>query len=286
VCSNIATKLEEVRDLPTLPGVARKVARMVDASSLSMERLSQELGKDQALTAKILRLVNSPFYGFSGKITSLPHAMTLLGVNIVKNAVLSVSVLDLFPRRVLGFRAEGLWEHAVGSAVATQWLGALTGLAGCDHLFVAGLLHDIGRVFFLKAAPHDFLEAVELAAREGRPLLEAEREVLGCDHAEAGGVLAGQWRLPEPLAQAVSYHHKPLLAPDEARLAALVHVADCLAYQMAPASCVAAPPRVEEAVWHSLGLSQDVVEQGLPGLAAAFDQAKEVFASDKVGAAA
>jgi HD-like signal output (HDOD) protein len=275
--SDIAAKLRDVRDLPTLPAVARSVAQMVDTSSLSMERLSQELGKDQALTAKILRLVNSPFYGFSGKISGLSHAMTLLGVNLVKNAVLSVSVLDLFPRQVKGFRAELLWEHAVGSAVATQWLGALSGLARCDHLFVGGLLHDIGKVFLLKAVPADFLEAAQRASNQQEAFIDAERAVMGTDHAEVGALLAGQWRLPEPLAEAVAYHHKPLLAPGEGRLTALVHVADMLAYEMAPESSLGVPPRVEEAVWSALGLSRDLVEKGLPGLKATFDQAKVVF---------
>jgi HD-like signal output (HDOD) protein len=161
--------------------------------------------------------------------------------------------------------------------VATQWLGALSGLARCDHLFVGGLLHDIGKVFFLKAVPADFLEAAQRASNQQEAFIDAERAVMGTDHAEVGALLAGQWRLPKPLAEAVSYHHKPLLAPGETRLAALVHVADSLAYEMAPDSLLGAPPRVEEAVWKALGLSPDLVERGLPGLKATFDQAKVVF---------
>jgi len=166
--------------------------------------------------------------------------------------------------------------------VAAQWLGALTGLTRCEHLFVAGLLHDIGKVFLLKVASGDFLQAIERATQEHCGLIEAERAIMGTDHAEAGGLLAQQWRLPAELVQAVSYHHKPLLAPDKSLVPVLVHVANTLAYQLAPESCLVAPPEIDDEVWGILGLSRHVVQEGAAKLKPTLDQAKEVFTPEKL----
>jgi HD-like signal output (HDOD) protein len=275
---DIAARLEDIRDLPTLPVVAMRIAQLVDDPAVSMEKASRELSKDQSLTAKILRLVNSPFYGFSGKISSLPHALTLLGVNVVKNAVLSVSILDAFPRKVAGFNPESLWEHAIGTAVAARWLGERAGLMFPDHLFVAGLLHDIGKVFFLRAAPAEFLAAMELAAQEGRPLIEVERARLSTDHAEVGGLIARQWHLPADLTEAVTYHHSPLKATEDVRLAALVHLADVAAYRLAPGGQGGRRVLVDEGALTCLTLKRPILEECASALRTVFDQAKEVLA--------
>lgn len=276
--AEITSKLENMRDLPTLPIIARRMAQAVEDPQLNMEKLSRELSKDQSLTAKILRLVNSPFYGFCGKITNLSHAMVLLGTNVVKNAVLSVSILDSFPRQVKGFSAKGLWEHVIACAVAAHWLGALMGHRHNDDLFVAGLLHDIGKVFFLRAAPDKFLEAVELARRRGQPLIEAERAVMDCDHAEVGELMARQWRLPADLTAAVGCHHHPFRYQGEGNLPLLVHVADALVHQLQLGRSGADGVRVEAGVYEALGLSRSVVEEGAAAIMANFNQAKAAFA--------
>jgi HD-like signal output (HDOD) protein len=276
--SDIAARLEGLTDLPTLPAVVMRMVQSMDDPALSIETASRELGKDQCLTAKILRLVNSPFYGFSGRISSLAHAVTLLGINVVRNAILSLSILHAFPRNGARFNPEGLWEHAIGSAVAAQWLGIRIDMSPPEDLFVAGLLHDIGSVFFLKVAPEDFAAVMEAAAREGRPLIEVEREHLGVDHAEIGGLIARQWRLPDNLTQAIVFHHEPFKAPDGNRLPAVISVADALACRLAAGGSKEASAPVDEAVLGFLQLSRDTLDEGAAALEVTFHQAKKIFA--------
>ncbi len=141
-------KLDSINDIPTLPIIVMKVNKMLQDSETSIEKLSKTIETDQAMVTKILRLVNSTFYGFRSQIKNINHAIIVLGFNTVRNATVSVSIIKLFSEKNTyeGFAISDFWKHSIAVAVTSKYLSEKSGLDSPDDCFVAGLLHDIGKV--------------------------------------------------------------------------------------------------------------------------------------------
>jgi len=222
-------KIKGLRDLPTLPTVAMEVNRMLKDVETPIEQLLALLEKDQAMALKILRLVNSSFYGFKSKISSLRHAVTLMGYNTVQNAVVVVSVIDSLSMsgRLKGFDIADFWTHSIRVAVMSRHLASLSKLSGPEDAFTAGLIHDIGKVVLVNHFPDVFVTVMESAAADGIAFFDAEKKHGTYPHNLIGNVLAGKWMLPESLASAIRFHHNDTVRDIEA-LTGLVTVADTL----------------------------------------------------------
>ena len=160
----IQREIDSLSNLPTLPGVLEFVNSMVDEDSSNAQSLGEIIARDQVLSAKVLRLVNSPFYGFPGRISSVNHAIVLLGFNVVKGLLLSTAVFDS-----LADEAKGLWEHSLGAAVLSRSIAKEAGLRDPDEIMVAGLLHDLGKVILSFLAKEDYAEARRYASLRGVP---------------------------------------------------------------------------------------------------------------------
>lgn len=229
--------------LVSLPEVFMRIREVVSDPGSTMEEATAVIGKDPSLTAKLLKLVNSAFYARTlrvsgglppGRVDTLSRAVMLLGLNQLSTLAMGVSVLPLFkdiPAECIDMGQ--FWRHSVGVGVVTKLLAVRLGDPSPERFFVAGLLHDIGRLVLFKQAPALAAEALHLAGRDGRSLLHAEREVFGFDHAALGGALLRKWRFPESLEQAVGRHHDPL-AGAEPLEAALVCAADMVAAAVLP----------------------------------------------------
>jgi len=220
-----------LKNLQTLPAVTARITEMLQNPGTTAEELGMAIRTDQVLTSRVLRLVNSAFYGFPGKIGSISHAVVLLGFSTVKNIVLTASVLDLFKTSGSGkFNAGAVWKHSLACGVTAQCIARAVNYEFQEECFVAGLLHDIGKVVLFQTAPDEFARVLECAEKTKTLFYESECKLLGVNHQEIGSVLIEQWRLPKNIQSAVSSHHNPTsVEGNDSTLTAIVHCADIFA---------------------------------------------------------
>ena len=222
--------VEALNSLPTLPVVAMEVNRMLQDIETPIERLVELLERDQAMVLKILRLVNSSFFGFKNRVTSLRHAITLLGYGTVQNAVVTVSVIDALKLKndFKGFDIAAFWSHAIGVAVMSRHLAGRTRLAVAEEAFTAGLLHDIGKVVLVNHFPDVFGRILDAMADGEETFAQAEQRLGLWPHHRIGSFIARRWMLPELLETSIKYHHGPAGSGDGHVMVDLVRVADTL----------------------------------------------------------
>ena len=220
----IRQQVDDIYNLPTLPSVVKFVTTLAEQEDSSAKEIGAIIARDQVLSAKLLRMVNSPFYGFPGRISSVTHALVLLGVNVVKGLVLGTAVFDN-----MGQGTQGLWKHSLGVAVIARKMAKQMGVKGVEEIMVAGLLHDLGKVILSFIAQDEYNTAVLLAEEHGMHISEAEEQVFGVNHAQVGDWVAEKWHLPDRLRDVLRHHHSPEMAELNPKGAAIIHVADVLA---------------------------------------------------------
>jgi putative nucleotidyltransferase with HDIG domain len=230
----LQNKLQNTSNLPTLPLIALEVNRLLLNYEAPMEPLVALLQKDPALIMRILRLVNSSFYGFKSKIQSLNHAVTLLGYNTVRNAVVAVSVIDTLAlkQKLKGFDINEFWSHSVRVGVLSRFLAVKTRLGPAEDAFTAGLLHDIGKVVLANFCPEHLAAILETAQIEKLSFHAAEQRLDSWPHHQIGAFLAQRWMLPEALAKPIQRHHVQVEQATEDPLCLLVSVSNRLDHMM------------------------------------------------------
>jgi putative nucleotidyltransferase with HDIG domain len=200
-----------IDELPTLPVVVSKLLTLLEDPDFDIGELTEVISQDPALTAKVLKVANSAYYGFAQEIDTLDRAVALLGINMLKSLVLSVGVVAALPRakRSEMLDPAGLWLHCVASAAVIREMGERMGLPKeDDHLFVVGLLHDVGKIVLLHFFFDLYQEALQKAKlREDMPLYLAEREIIGMDHGDVGAMLLGRWKFPPQVIKPILAHH-------------------------------------------------------------------------------
>jgi putative nucleotidyltransferase with HDIG domain len=220
-------QIESIKQLPTLPQVMERVMSVITDPNSSASDLGREIAKDQSLTAKILRMVNSAFYGFYRQIDSVDDAVVILGYNEVRILALTVSVFDSFGPSKTGWNRTHFWEHALATAVGTEYLAQGSSTLA-KEAYIAGLLHDIGKVAFDKLLGSEWMRILLRAEKDDYPLHDLETEEFGASHATAGGWLAERWHLPERIAQAVARHHETTTGHGENCLVPLVQLSNAI----------------------------------------------------------
>jgi putative nucleotidyltransferase with HDIG domain len=223
-------KLDSIPDIPTLPTIVIKVNKMLEDYDTTIKKLSTIIEKDQAMVTKILKLVNSTFYGFRSKITSINHAVIILGFNTIRNAIVSVSLVKAFSgeRRLEGFDIPDFWRHSIAVAVTSRYLSEQSRLDVPDDCFLAGLLHDIGKVILSQYFPELFEQVWRSIAEDGLSFYEAEEALLPVNHAQIGGYLAKRWRFPASLIDSITYHHTIRKSLPNLNQLLIVHTADSI----------------------------------------------------------
>ena len=219
---------EHIIELPAAPLIVAQILDLIDDPTTSATMLARLLASDQALTARILKLANSSYYAFAKPIKTVQLAITLLGYQTVAGLALTLSFTRGFARsnREDEFDSLAFWEHSLTVAVVARGLARELDLTSGAELFTMGILHDIGKLI-IHEYMHDRYLSIESRGRlYGEVSYEAEREVLGVDHAEIGGWLCESWNLPEEICHAVRYHHAPAQA--EGKLACVVHLANLM----------------------------------------------------------
>ncbi|HEY4743571.1 MAG TPA: HDOD domain-containing protein [Desulfuromonadaceae bacterium] len=212
----------DTRTLPTLPGVIHKLNSLTENDKASVQEMARIVSSDQVLSARILRLANSPSYGFY-RVSTISNAMILLGVNVVKSLALSSSIFEIMEKNSVG-----LWEHSLAVGVAANLIARKLNLPECEEISTAALLHDIGKVIIsLKCSEAEQLIR-DMIRDRGMYMRDAERETIDTDHAEVGGWLAKSWFLPDKLSEPISFHHDVALSGNHRIKTAVVHIADVL----------------------------------------------------------
>ena len=226
----IKEKVQSIIQLPALPTIAMEVVEMVDNPKTSASKLGKVISTDQALTAKVLKIANSPFYGFPKRISTIDFAIIVLGYDALKEIVISISLVSSLQKRSDSFfNAKAFWDHAIASGVLARRLARDLGYRVSGEVFVAGLLHDMGVSVLHRYFRNEYKRIVEIARDTDLTFLEAEESVLSVTHAEVGGWLAKRWNLPDQLVEAIALHHTPGKADLNPELVALIHCSDVFA---------------------------------------------------------
>lgn len=284
VAQAVGTAIHEISHIATLPEVTMRIVYLVEDPNSTAQDLNQIISNDPALGARILKVVNSAFYGLPGQIGSINRAIVLLGLNAVKNIAIAASLAKLFRggRICASFDARELWTHSVAVASATRLLAQKIGLGLPDEAFLAGLIHDLGIMVEIQADRPKFVRVIEeLDANENMTLREAEMSVFGANHEHFGAGLCKLWKFPASFAYVTGFHHHPMDLMERNRtLTSLVHIADILAAQAELGFSRDLEAReIDPKGLESLNLTQEMLDEVSKQLPEAMEEAKAIFSS-------
>ena len=223
--------IRKVASIATLPEVTAKIISTVEDPKSSAAQLHKIVSHDPALVTRILKVVNSAFYGLPGQIASIERAIVLLGLNAVKNIAVAASLGQLFRGVKLcdGYTAKDLWTHCVAVGVCARDLAKRMKVPLADEAFLAGMIHDVGLLISLQVNPERLREVCEKAKLPDSNFCDLEREITGMDHQQLGAALCEHWKFPRSCQMVAGYHHRPMtLSEDNRLLVTLVYAADSM----------------------------------------------------------
>ncbi len=232
--SQIVAKIEKVNNLPTLPSIALAVNKLLKDYNSPMEDLVALIEKDQSMVMKILRLVNSSFFGFKSKVKSVGHAVTLMGYNTIQNAVITVSVIEALTlkNKIDGFEIDDFWRHSIRVAVMSKFIAIHTKLASPEDAFTSGLLHDIGKIIWANFFPDELVCILQEVGKNNVTFFDAEKALDLPHHSMLGSVLAKRWMLPAAMVESIKYHHSGKNGLSNGRLKDIVRISDRILHMM------------------------------------------------------
>lgn len=202
-------QVTQLEKLSTSFPIAEQALKCIDKSDVSVSELIKWISADPVLTARILKLANSDYYGYRGQISTLNHAIVIVGIKALQNLLMGILVVDQLSWNVNFDRPEvnGWWIHSTAVGIGARYLARQTGYPVPGEAFAAGLLHDIGHQIFIQQFPEKFGEVLQLVCEKNMSYQEAEKKVLGYDHTRIGGWLAEAWNLPHKLVNVIYSHH-------------------------------------------------------------------------------
>jgi putative nucleotidyltransferase with HDIG domain len=276
--------IKDIDQLISLPEVCLTLNSLVSNPASSMQRIADVISRDPALTAKLLRIANSPVYALPRQVDTITRAVSVLGMRQIRDLTLAACAAGTF--RHVGrtiISVEKFWRHSVYCALAAAVLARENRRTQGESLFVAGLLHDVGRLVIGHAFPDTarnmMLIASERSERFG--LMKLEKELLGFDHSDVGARLLTHWQLPDSIVECVQYHHRPSEAPHHFIEAAFIHLANAIAHLIScnSTSLDDAPP-IKPVTWDLTGLDQSIVIPVINEVMVQFDDIWALFRQD------
>ena len=260
--------------LASLPAVVIRVNEILDSPNFSAADVGDVLSKDPAMSVRLLKIVNSPFYGFTSSIDTISRAITIIGIEDLRDIIFSSSVATIFkgvPNDLVDM--ETFWRHSIYCAVIARLLAGHLQLPNRERYFLAGLLHDIGTLVIYHRLPELAREALSQVKFNDAELTSAERQLLGFDHAQVGAELLRSWRLPENLITAVEYHHEADYSSDHHTEVQITYLANCIANNTPHArSSDTNHPALDSLSWTLPGLSLDILRQTMIEAEEQFEQ--------------
>jgi putative nucleotidyltransferase with HDIG domain len=258
---DIAAFIKQNKELPTLIDLYARFRSKITDPNISAADISDLIASDQAVASRVLRTANSPFYGLMNRITTIAHAIVVIGFNGIHYIVLNTAVFQLFNQHAdsaLTLDPKKLWQHSSGTGALAKIIAKHAKYPGAEEMFTAGLLHDVGKAFLYRYYTQEY-ESTLTRAREKKMLIrEAEEETLGLTHCDIGSLLLREWNLPETLIAACAHHHNPVFAKEKTKACSIVHLADILCRALEIGSggdeCI---PQLKDDAWGHLGLATD-----------------------------
>ena len=260
-------------DLVSAPTTYARLDALISDPDSAIDDISAVINTDPALTTRLLKIVNSPFYGFPSQIKTISRAITIIGTRELTHLVLATSVMNAFrgiPSNLMDM--DTFWRHSLACAITAKYLAEATHQNQPEQYFIAGLLHNIGSLVLYQSVPELAREAIN-SARFGHEVLhEAEKRLIGFDHGEVGAALIQSWRLPESLAVVARYHHAPSSTPQPAIDVNIVHIADVLVSSVpfGHNGDQHVPP-LDSQAWQSLNLETSAIESLLANVSDQLD---------------
>jgi HD-like signal output (HDOD) protein len=269
-------KIERITNLPTLPEIVVRILQIINDPETSAKEIARAISQDPPLSAKILRLANSAFYGMPRSISSISNAVVLLGIKVIRTIVLSLTVFDMFPGdRSSLFNRTAFWRHSTSCAFLCRFLAEeLEGVFPfyAEEAFCGGLLHDLGKIVMEQYLHEDFHLALRYAKAKKISLYNAEMEILDYAHTDVAQWLTSGWDLPDAIQLPMIFHHTPSRANQCKNFVALIHFADYLCYRWKLSIGVDfVGPTLDEESVKSLSISDEHVEKVAASLAKELD---------------
>lgn len=260
--------ISQIDTLPSLPSLYMEVVDELASPDCNMQKIASIIAKDVGMTAKILHVANSAFFGLSHHVSSPARAVSILGTDTIKALVMTVQIFSQFDHSLpQGFSATELWNHSMRTGVLARTIAKLEGQepAAVEDAFMGGILHDVGKLILVANLKEPYRRCLALGGESKRPLSDVEQELLGTSHAQVGAYLMGLWGLPNPIVESIAFHHSPLQCPDRSfSTLTAVHVADGLDHELDPAK------KPESIVWLDREYLKTLrLEERVPGWAAA-----------------
>jgi len=226
----ILKKLDSIKDIPTLPIIVFELNELLQDPNTPITDISDIIEKDQAMSLRVLKLVNSAFYGIHKEVNDIGNAIVLLGFNTVRNAIVSLGVINSFSgiKALEGFDIRDFWKHSLAVAVVSKSLAEKTKIASPDSCFVGGLLHDIGKVILAQYFQDLFEKVWNAAKRENISFYEAEKKEISIDHGRIGAHLATNWELPENFIDVIRCHHDVRNDTESKKMILIIYLSDII----------------------------------------------------------
>lgn len=273
----LRSQIEKIDTLPTIPSVLKKLLGVIENPKISLNEIGTFISNDPVLTSRVLKIVNSPIYGFPGRISSVNQALILLGLNVVKGMLLGVSVFEAMQKTMVG-----LWEHSLGCAVAARIVAKKKDLKEPEEVSVAALLHDIGKVVLGLKFHDEYKKIISDTETKSVFIFDAEKTFFGINHADAGAWIAQKWNFPKSLVEVIEYHHKPHLSKSVPMQTAIVHFSDILVraygFGFAGDNFV---PAINNTAWQMLKLTESDIKDILAEMEDSLSQAEDFLLSDE-----
>ena len=273
--------IKKAKNIPSLPQVTSKLLTVFNDTNPPAKEVSKIIESDQSLAAQVLKQANSPFYGFPSRISTLQHAIVLMGFNAIKNLAIGSSVTRMKrtgASAILG--SEQFWEHSLGVGVGARAIGKEIGYPSPEELLAAGLLHDTGKLILSDSFPKEYEEVVKEAEERGEEIYQPEKRVLGGSHDDVGGWFTKTNRFPCVLKACVQYYHTPgsELSDEFNTAVKIVHIADhlCKLEGIGWAGGTVCSEETED-TYSSIGLTNEARERVVAGLKAEVAQTKAFF---------
>lgn len=268
--------LKQADKLPPLPAIASKALRLMRDPDFSMKALSELIATDVSISSTVLRWANSSLYALSSPVSTITQAVNFLGANVIRSLVLSVAMLNFMEKPLPGYNLDKgeLWKHSLGMAIAARLVMTKYGPQLAEEAYTAGLVCDVGKLVF-EAELRDL--NLDLPELEGKNFAEVEKVFFGMSHADMGAELARRWEFPEPLMEAIAYHHAPAQSSKKTVLPAAVHIADNIVNRLGIGlGCDGATYQLEPYALQTLGLSDGSLDHLLAQTLAQFQESESL----------
>lgn len=272
--------VDKINDFPTLPTIYNSLLVVMQNPRSTIQDIANVISGDQVVALRILKVTNSSLFAFSKKIDSIIDAVSLLGQNEVKNIVLSLSVMKIFKQTqsISNFNIVDLWRHSIAVGVIAKHLGEVSGLINTDNFFISGIVHDFGKLFFLRVAPEEYFNAIDYAQKNRVSLSNSEKITFGITHNSIGGMLAKKWQLPNNIAEVINYHNAKRLNYYNNRQIAFVQLANIIANMLELGNSgyqIVDEPSFD--IWKYLNLAPGVLEDMYSTIIEKFNQSAQIL---------